>query len=100
MVAGRDGPEVPPHRGDLASWIRRLEEDGPNALVQSRQPVNKFPDFVAQMVLRLKTVCPAMGKVKIARSLCRAGLHLGVTTVGRMLEQRRTHHAPRDGVPS
>ncbi len=83
----------------IASWVRRLEEDGPHALVQARQPVNKFPDFVAQMVRRLKTVCPAMGKVKIAQFLSRAGLHLGVTTIGRMLKQRRTHHAPRDVVP-
>ena len=30
----------------IGLWVRRLEEDGPNALVQSRQPVNKFPDFV------------------------------------------------------
>jgi putative transposase len=40
-----------------------------------------------------------MGKVKIAQVLARAGLHLGVTTVGRMLKERRTHHAPRDVVP-
>jgi transposase-like protein len=72
----------------IASWVRRLEEDGPHALVQARQPVNKFPDFVAQMVRRLKTVCPAMGKVKIAQFLSRAGLHLGVTTIGRMLKQQ------------
>jgi transposase InsO family protein len=28
-----------------------------------------------------------MGKVKIAETLCRAGLHLGVTTVGRILKE-------------
>ena len=28
-----------------------------------------------------------MGKVKIAETLCRAGLHLGATTVGRMLKE-------------
>jgi len=57
----------------------------PRAIVQTRQPVNKFPEFVAYIVRRLKVLCPSMGKVKIARVLCRAGLHLGSTTVQRML---------------
>ncbi|MCA9123623.1 MAG: DDE-type integrase/transposase/recombinase [Planctomycetaceae bacterium] len=51
------------------------------------QPVNKFPDFVRYAVQRLKNVCPTMGKVKIAETLCRAGLHLGKTTVGRILKE-------------
>ena len=38
-------------------------------------------------VVRLKTLCPTMGKVKIAQTLARAGLHLGATTVGRMLKE-------------
>jgi transposase InsO family protein len=63
----------------------RLDEEGPRAIVQTRQPVNKFPDFVAYIVRRLKALCPSMGKVKIAQILCRAGLHLGSTTVQRML---------------
>ncbi len=83
----------------IASWAGRAEEQGKDALVQLREPVNKFPDFVGGMVRRLKTLCPRMGKVKIAQTLSRAGLHLGATTVGRMLKQRRTHHAPRDVVP-
>ena len=28
----------------IASWIKRLNEDGPNALVQPDEPTNKFPD--------------------------------------------------------
>ena len=36
---------------------------------------------------RLKALSPSMGKVKIAETLCRAGLHLGVTTVGRILKE-------------
>jgi putative transposase len=71
----------------IASWIKRLEEKGPDALVQLREPVNKFPDFVRYAVQRLKTLCPSMGKVKIAQTLCRAGLHLGATTVGRILKE-------------
>ena len=30
----------------IASWMKRADEDGPDALVQSREPVNKFPAFV------------------------------------------------------
>lgn len=71
----------------IASWLKRVDESGTNALVQMPQPVNKFPDFVRAMVQRLKTLCPSMGKKKIAETLCRAGLHLGVTTVGRILKE-------------
>jgi transposase InsO family protein len=76
----------------IASWMFRLDEEGPEALVQMRRPVNRFPDFVGYLVRRLKTLCPAMGKVRIAQVLARAGLHLGTTTVARMLE---TAEAPR-----
>ena len=72
----------------IASWMKRLDEDGAEALVQTRQPVNKFPEFVGYLVRRLKTLCPAMGKVRIAQILCRCGLHLGSTIVGRMLRDR------------
>ena len=72
----------------LARVYRRLDEEDPRALVQTREPVNKFPDFVAYIVRRLKVLCPTMGKVKIAQVLCRAGLHLGSTTVQRMLAER------------
>ena len=34
---------------------------------------------------KLKVLCPTMGKVRIAQFLARAGLHLGSTTVARML---------------
>ena len=68
----------------IASWNQRLDEEGPGALVQIREPVNKFPDFVRYIVRRLKVLCPAMGKVKLAQVLCRAGLHLSSSSVGRM----------------
>ena len=73
----------------IANWLKRLDEDGPQALVQLRSPVNRFPDYVAYVVQRMKTLCPSMGKVKIAETLARAGLHLGATTVGRMLKKPR-----------
>jgi putative transposase len=71
----------------IASWMKRLNEEGPQALVQLREPVNKFPEFMRYAVQRLKTLCPSMGKVKIAQILSRAGLHLGATTVGRILKE-------------
>jgi len=74
----------------VAAWTGRLDEEGPAALVQMPVPVNRFPEFVAYIVRSLKILCPAMGKVRIANFLARAGLHLGSTTVSRMLA-----HQPR-----
>ncbi|MCP4246450.1 MAG: DDE-type integrase/transposase/recombinase [bacterium] len=71
----------------IASWMKRVDEEGTDALVQIREPVNKFPEFVRYAVQRLKVLCPSLGKAKIAETLCRAGLHLGTTTVGRILKE-------------
>ena len=71
----------------VAAWTGRLDEEGPDALVQVPVPVNRFPDFVAYIVKKLKQLFPEMGKVKIAEILARAGLHLSVTTVGRILKE-------------
>lgn len=79
------------------SWMGRVDEEGPAALVQLPVPVNKFPDFVWYMVQRLKALCPTLGKVKIAQTLARAGLHLGATTVGRMLKEKPQHATPAAG---
>jgi hypothetical protein len=57
--------------------MKRIDEKDTDALLQLREPVNKFPDFVRYIVQRLKSLSPSMGKVKIAETLCRAGLHLG-----------------------
>jgi transposase InsO family protein len=70
----------------ISTWGRRIDEDGDHALVRLPEPVNKFPDFVLHIVQKLKTLCPTMGKKRIAETLARAGLHLAVTTVGRMLK--------------
>jgi putative transposase len=69
----------------ISSWTRRLDEDGPHALVRLPEVVSRFPDFVGYLARRLKTLCPRLGKKRIAEILARAGLHLGVTTVRRML---------------
>ncbi|MGH9461094.1 MAG: DDE-type integrase/transposase/recombinase, partial [Vicinamibacteria bacterium] len=80
----------------IASWTTRLDEEGPDALVRLPEPVNRFPEFVAYLVKRLKVLCPTMGKVKIAQILARAGLHLAPTTVRRMLRETRR---PRPSEP-
>jgi putative transposase len=79
----------------ISSWMHRLDEDGLDALVQTRVPVNRFPDFVRYTVQRLKVLCPTMGKQRIADTLCRAGLHLGTTTVARILKE-----TPRSPIPA
>jgi putative transposase len=78
----------------IRSWMNRLEETGPKALVQLRTPVNKFPDFVRCSVQQLQALCPAFGKKKIAAILVRAGLHLGVTTVARFRKDTPTPRQP------
>ena len=78
----------------ISSWMRRLDEDSPDALVQLREPVNKFPEFVRYVVQRLRRLCPTMGKAKIAQTLARAGLHLGATSAGRILKQKPRPQPP------
>jgi putative transposase len=75
-------------RATIRSWLARIEEGGPDALVQLARPVNRFSDCIRYLVQRLKTLCPLMGKKKMADVLARAGLHLGVTTVGRILKEK------------
>ena len=75
-------------RATVRFWLTRIDESSPSALVRMPEPVNKFPDFVRYIVQKLKTLCPSMGKVKIAQKLARAGLHLGATTVSRILKEK------------
>ena len=83
----------------VTSWMKRINEKGLDALLHLREPVNKFPDFVRYIVQRLKTLSPNMGKVKIAETLCRAGLHPGTTTVARILKEE-PQSDPGDSTPS
>ena len=72
----------------IASWLKRIDEEGDAALVKLSEPVNKFPDFIRYIVQRLRTLCPSLGKRKIAQILARAGLHLGSTTVQQMIKSK------------
>jgi hypothetical protein len=67
--------------------MKGVNEEGPHALVQIREPVNKFLDFVRYAVPLPRALRPSLGKAKTAETLCRAGLHLGAPTVGRILKE-------------
>jgi len=71
----------------IASWQKRIDESGFDALVKLPEPINRFPDFVRHVVRQLKCVCPIMGKARIAQMLARAGLQLSPSTVRRFLRQ-------------
>jgi transposase-like protein len=78
----------------VASWMRRLNEEEADALVQLPVPVNKLPEFAQHVVQRIKPLCPTLGKVKIAQTLAHVGLHLSTTTVARMLKEKPRHTPP------
>ena len=69
----------------IRAWLGRADDD---SLIQTRTPVNRFPDFVRYAVQRIKLFCPSLGKVKIADKLARAGIHIGKTTVRRILKEK------------
>jgi hypothetical protein len=73
----------------IRAWLRRVDDD---SLVQTQTPVNRFPDFVRYAVQQIKLFCPTLGKAKIADKLARAGIHIGKTTVGRILKEKRVEH--------
>jgi len=84
----------------VASWNGRIEEDGPDALVEASVPVNKFPDFVTAMVAKLKRLFPVMGRRRIADFLGRAGLHIAPSTVRRMLNRAPASETPAPVAPA
>ncbi len=71
----------------LLIWMRRLNEQGERTLVQTVEPVNRYPEFVRNLVRQLKRLVPAMGYERLAQVLARAGLHLGATTIRRMVRE-------------
>ena len=44
----------------VGSWSKRVDEEGSKALLQLREPVNRFPDFVRYAVQRLKAPIGAL----------------------------------------
>jgi hypothetical protein len=80
----------------LLQWMRRLDEPGERPLIQTVEPVNRYPDFVRNLVRQLKCLFPAMGCERMAQVLAKAGLRLGATTIRRMVRERG---APPDDEP-
>jgi len=70
----------------IASWNGRIDEQGSHSLLRTTEPVNKYPQLVGYIVKRLKTLCPTMGKLRIAQSLTYAGMSLCASTASRMLK--------------
>jgi len=81
----------------IANWMRRVDEHGEKELVSLREPLNRYPSFVAQVVEQLKAAFPIAGSKRIADILARGGVHLARSTVRRMLERAtRTDDPPPD----
>ena len=72
----------------LQIWMRRLDEHGERALIRPSEPVNRYPDFVRNLVRQLKRLFPAMGYERMALVLARVGLVLGATTIRRMVREK------------
>jgi transposase InsO family protein len=72
----------------LQIWMRRIDEHGERDLIQTVEPVNRYPDFVRNLVRQLKRLFPEIGNERMAQVLARAGLHLGATTIRRMVRER------------
>ena len=71
----------------LQIWMRRLDEHGERDLIQTVEPVNRYPDFVRNLVRQLRRLFPAMGYERMALVLARVGLVLGATTIRRMVRE-------------
>jgi putative transposase len=72
----------------VRAWLRRADDD---SLVDTKTPVNRFPDFVRYAIQQIKLFCPTLGKAKIVDILARAGIHIGKTTVQRILNEKPTN---------
>ncbi len=71
----------------LLHWTRRVDEPGERPLIQTAD-VNRYPDFVRNLVRQLKVLFPTMGCERLAKILARAGLQLGTTTVRRIVREK------------
>ena len=50
-------------------WMRRCDAEGPEALLRTPAPVNRYPEFVTALVQQLKAMLPAMGRRRISDTL-------------------------------
>ena len=84
----------------IRAWMKRLDDQGEDALVRLPVPVNKMPEFVSVVVQQLKATCPRLGKVRISQTLARAGLQLSASTVKRVAERVIKPSAPKPPKPA
>ncbi|MBL8743031.1 MAG: DDE-type integrase/transposase/recombinase [Myxococcales bacterium] len=82
----------------VSDWFGRRDEGGDDALVRTSDPVNRFPDYVREVVRSIRASFPALGTKRIAQLLARMGLHLAEATVRRMAADK-TGDAPQGGAP-
>lgn len=68
----------------IASWRSRLDEQGEDALVKTRVPVNKYPDWLRLLVRQMKAQVPLFGAVRVAAMLGRAAIAISDSTIKRM----------------
>ena len=71
----------------IANWMKRLDDDGPDALVRTPEPVNRFPDFVREAVRQLAATSPQMGRQRVADTLARVGLDVAASSVRRIARE-------------
>ena len=71
----------------IANWMKRLDDEGPDALVRTPEPVNRFPDFVREAVRQLAATSPQMGRQRVADTLARVGLDVAASSVRRITRE-------------
>jgi transposase InsO family protein len=74
--------------GTVKSWVRRLDENGPDALLETPVPINRIDDQVTAVVHTLHQISPTAGRRRIAALLARLGIDISASSAQRML--RRT----------
>jgi transposase InsO family protein len=82
----------------ITRWGKRLDEGGPDALVQTPVPVNRFDDVVTLCVQKAHAGAPGLGRRMFAEMLCRAGVKLAASTARRMVKRppvKPTPDAPK-----
>jgi len=73
-------------------WQALLDEQGEQALLQLRRPVNRMPELVTTIVRDLSAKFPSFGNRRLAQLVARAGLWVSATTVATM---RKTPTTPK-----
>jgi len=82
----------------IRKWSKAVKDGLP--LIGLAEHPSKYPDYIRQAVQRVTTWYPHFGKKRIAGLLARMGLHLAVSTIGRIRGEPPIHPATVDGQPS